>query len=111
MTSDSNSSSSATVSGLNLCYARLRAASYRLRARQHRLTTPSLPFTLLVLLGDWVASFDQHDVVVEEYVPAEIEAPDQGDAELAADGFLGMDLGPLERDVIRDSLAQSNWSP
>jgi len=82
-----------------------------LRARQHRLTTPSLQFILLVLLGDLVASFDQHDVVVEEYVPAEIEAPDQGDAELAADGFLGMDLGPLERDVIRDSLAQSNWSP
>jgi hypothetical protein len=39
-----------------------------LRARQHRLTTPSLPFILLVLLGDLVASFDQHDVVVEEYV-------------------------------------------
>jgi hypothetical protein len=49
--------------------------------------------------------------VVEEYVPADIEAPDQGDAELAADGFLGMDLGPLERDVVRDSFAQSNWSP
>ena len=33
--------------------------------------------------------------VVEDYVLAEIEAPDEGDAELAADGFLGMATSAL----------------
>ena len=53
------------------------------------------PFILLVLLGDLVGDSDQHDVLVEEYVLAEIEAPDQGDAELAADCFLGMATSAL----------------
>jgi hypothetical protein len=41
-----------------------------------------------------VAGSDQHDVLVED-VLAEIEAPDQGDADLAADCFVGMATSAL----------------
>ena len=63
-------------------------------AASQLLLSPT-PFILLVLLCDVVGGSDQHDVLVEEYVLAEIEALDEGHAELAADGFLRMATSAL----------------
>ena len=52
------------------------------------------PSVLIVWLGVLVGGADQHDVLVED-VLADIETPDEGGADLAANGFLGMATSTL----------------